>query len=95
MAAKRNYKDSLFRAIFKDKKNLLSLYNAISDQQLTDWRLIRLHQLKGVLFNIMRNDLAFTIGKEEIALMEEQSSPNGNMPLRFAFVHVSGQDLSA
>lgn len=82
MAAKRNYKDSLFRAIFKDKKNLLSLYNAISDQQLTDWRLIRLHQLKGVLFNIMRNDLAFTIGKEEIVLMEEQSSPNGNMPLR-------------
>lgn len=91
MAAKRNYKDSLFRAIFKDKKNLLSLYNAISDQQLTDWRLIRLHQLKGVLFNIMRNDLAFTIGKEEIVLMEEQTQ----WQYAIAFVHVSGQDLSA
>ena len=26
----RNYKDSLFRMLFKDKENLLSLYNALN-----------------------------------------------------------------
>lgn len=85
MAAKRNYKDSMFRAIFKDKKALLSLYNAIRKTNITDWRAIRLNSLKGVLFNIMRNDLSFTVGEEEIILMEEQSTPNGNMPLRLFF----------
>lgn len=85
MAAKRNYKDSMFRAIFKDKRTLLSLYNAIRKTSLTDWRAIRLNSLKGVLFNIMRNDLSFTLGEEEIILMEEQSTPNGNMPLRLFF----------
>ena len=85
MAAKRNYKDSMFRAIFKDKKALLSLYNAIRKTNITDWRAIRLNSLKGVLFNIMRNDLSFTLGEEEIILMEEQSTPNGNMPLRLFF----------
>lgn len=85
MAAKRNYKDSMFRAIFKDKRTLLSLYNAIRKTSLTDWRAIRLNSLKGVLFHIMRNDLSFTVGEEEIILMEEQSTPNGNMPLRLFF----------
>ena len=85
MAAKRNYKDSMFRAIFKDKKALLSLYNAIRKTNITDWRAIRLNSLKGVLFNIMRNDLSFTVGEEEVILMEEQSTPNGNMPLRLFF----------
>ena len=27
----RNYKDSLFRMIFREKEKLLNLYNAISD----------------------------------------------------------------
>ncbi|MCM1258684.1 MAG: hypothetical protein NC307_12620 [Roseburia sp.] len=26
----RNYKDTVFRAVFKDKVNLLSLYNAVN-----------------------------------------------------------------
>ena len=34
MQGKRNYRDSLFRNIFKDKKRLCSLYNALSDQYL-------------------------------------------------------------
>ena len=28
--AQRNYKDSIFRMLFKDKENLLSLYNALN-----------------------------------------------------------------
>ena len=30
MAARRNYKDSLFRMVFREKGELLSLYNAIN-----------------------------------------------------------------
>ena len=29
--ANRNYKDSVFRFIFKEKKELLALYNAVND----------------------------------------------------------------
>ena len=29
MKAKRNYRESLFRSVFNNKKNLLSLYNAL------------------------------------------------------------------
>ena len=32
----RNYKDTLFRMIFSDKKALLSLYNAISGKDYKD-----------------------------------------------------------
>ena len=32
----RNYKDSVFRMLFKDKKNLLSLYNALNKTDYTD-----------------------------------------------------------
>jgi len=33
MQGKRNYKDSLFRNIFKDKKRLCSLYNVYCTQK--------------------------------------------------------------
>ena len=32
----RNYKDSIFRMLFKDKENLLSLYNALNKTDYTD-----------------------------------------------------------
>ena len=34
--ANRNYKDSLFRMIFREKKELLSLYNAINESAYTE-----------------------------------------------------------
>ena len=30
VSANRNYKDTVFRMLFSDRKNLLSLYNAVS-----------------------------------------------------------------
>ena len=35
-SAKRNYKDSLFRMVFREKKELLSLYNAINGTMYED-----------------------------------------------------------
>ena len=33
-AAKKKYKDTIFRMLFSDKKNLLSLYNALNGKKL-------------------------------------------------------------
>lgn len=33
---RRNYKDTVFRMIFREKKNLLSLYNALNSTAYTD-----------------------------------------------------------
>ena len=34
--ANRKYKDTVFRMLFSDRKNLLSLYNAINETSYTD-----------------------------------------------------------
>ncbi|MCM1121879.1 MAG: hypothetical protein NC416_04790 [Eubacterium sp.] len=34
--AQRNYKDTVFRMLFKEKENLLSLYNALNGTDYTD-----------------------------------------------------------
>ena len=33
VSANRNYKDTVFRMLFSDKKNLLSLYNAVHSRE--------------------------------------------------------------
>ena len=34
--ANRKYKDTVFRILFSDRKNLLSLYNAVNGREYTD-----------------------------------------------------------
>jgi hypothetical protein len=36
VTANRKYKDTIFRMLFSDRKNLLSLYNAINETAYTD-----------------------------------------------------------
>ena len=36
VTANRKYKDTVFRMLFSDRKNLLSLYNAINETAYTD-----------------------------------------------------------
>ena len=36
VTVQRNYKDTIFRMLFKDKENLLSLYNALNKTDYTD-----------------------------------------------------------
>jgi len=83
MAAKRKYKDSVFISLFKDKKRLLELYNAIEGTSYKNPDLININTLEGVLFPDRQNDISFTIGDKLIVLIEHQSSINENMPLRF------------
>lgn len=81
MGAKKNYRDSLFRNIFKDKRRLKSLYESLSGKDIPVSE-IRLNTLKGVFFNDIKNDISFEAAGRLIVLIEHQSTWNPNMPLR-------------
>ena len=85
MSTQRNYKDALFRAIFKQSPELLQLYNAIFHTALTDANQLKLSTLDYALSYAMRNDLSFYVGNKAITLIEQQSTANGNMALRLLF----------
>jgi predicted transposase/invertase (TIGR01784 family) len=83
MPAKRKYKDSVFTSLFKDKKRLLELYNALDGTSYKNPNIISINTLEGVLFPDRQNDISFTIGDKLVVLIEHQSRINENMPLRF------------
>ena len=80
----RNYKDTLFRMIFSDKKALLSLYNAISGKDYKDPDELEIVTLENAIYMNKKNDLAFVIDSS-LHLFEHQSTDSPNMPLRNLF----------
>lgn len=79
--ARRSYKDSLFRMLFRDRSQLLSLYNAVNRTSYTDPEALTIVTLENAVYMNMKNDVAFLIGFE-LNLYEHQSTWNPNMPLR-------------
>ena len=77
----RNFKDTLFRKIFDNKKDLLSLYNALNDTEHTDENLIVINTIEDAIYIGYKNDISFVIDSE-LNLYEHQSSVNKNMPIR-------------
>lgn len=77
----RKYKDVLFRRIFREKKDLLDLYNALNGSTYKDPEVLEVVTMEDVIFMKMKNDLSFIIGSH-INLYEHQSTWNTNMPLR-------------
>ena len=55
----RSYKDSLFRFVFAEKKNLLELYNAINGSHYENTEDLEVHTLEDVLYLGVKNDLSF------------------------------------
>ena len=80
----RKYKDVLFRFIFRDKKDLLSLYNAINGTDNKKPEELEINTLENVIYMKMKNDLSFLVGAS-MNLYEHQSTWNPNMPLRGLF----------
>lgn len=80
----RTYKDSLFRMIFREKKELLSLYNAINQSDYQDPEELEVNVLEDVIYMGMKNDVSFIID-DYMNLYEAQSTWNPNMPLRGVF----------
>ena len=80
----RQYKDRLFRFIFQDKRDLLSLYNAVNGSSYENPDELEIHTLDDVMYMSMKNDVSFLIDNR-LSLYEEQSNWNPNMPLRGLF----------
>lgn len=77
----RKYKDVLFRHLFREKRDLLSLYNALNGSTYEDPDDLEVVTMEDVIFMKMKNDLSFIIGSQ-LNLYEHQSTWNPNMPLR-------------
>ena len=77
----RNYKDRLFRMIFRDKKELLSLYNAMNGTSYTNQEDLKITTLDNAIYLNMKNDLSFLINSG-LSLYEHQSTYNPNLSLR-------------
>ena len=80
-AANRKYKDTIFRMLFSDKKNLLSLYNALNGKDYRDCDKLEIVTLENAIYMSMKNDLAFILDLA-LFLWEHQSTYNPNIPLR-------------
>ena len=80
----RRYKDTIFRMLFSDKKNLLELYNAVSGRHYDNPEDLKIVTLENAVYMGMKNDLAFLLSTG-IYLYEHQSTVNPNMPLRNLF----------
>lgn len=84
LKAKRMYKDTIFRMLYHDKENLLSLYNAVNGREYTDPEKLQVVTLENAIYMGMKNDLAFIMDMN-LYLYEHQSTYNPNIPLRNLF----------
>ena len=78
------YKDTIFRWLFSDRKNLLSLYNAVTGRNYTDADALDIVTLESAVYLGMKNDVAFLVDTR-LYLCEHQSTYNPNIPLRNLF----------
>lgn len=77
----RKYKDRLFRFLFRERKDLLQLYNAVNGSNYADPEELEIVTLEDVIFMGIKNDLSFMIA-DSLNLYEHQSTYAPNMPLR-------------
>lgn len=80
----RNHKDRLFRLLFREKKELLSLYNAMNGTYYKDIEEMTITTLEDAVYIGMKNDVSFVL-YDEMMLYEHQSTDNPNIPLRDLF----------
>ena len=80
-AANRQYEDTVFRMLFSEKENLLSLYNAVTGNAYQNADDLKIVTLENAIYMGMKNDLAFML-ETNIYLYEHQSTLNPNIPLR-------------
>lgn len=78
------HKDRVFKIIFKEKKKLLNLYNALAGTDYTNEEELEINTLEDALYISMKNDLSFILDGR-MSVFEQQSTLNPNMPLRGLF----------
>ena len=80
LKANRNYKDTVFRMIFSDRKNLLSLYNAVNGTSYKNPEELEIVTLENAIYMGMKNDLALivargickNVGRDEVHSLVDQ-----------------------
>ena len=77
----REYKSTVFAMLFKDRDNLLSLYNALNGSDYDSADDLEIVTLENATYMAMKNDNSFLFDRK-LYLYEHQSTPNPNMPLR-------------
>ncbi len=77
----RNHKDTVFRMLFREKKNLLELYNALNGTAHTDETALEVYTLENSIYMNVKNDVSLLFDGE-LCLFEHQASVNPNLPLR-------------
>lgn len=75
------YKDRIFRMVFKEKKELLALYNAMNETDYDNPEDLMITTLDNAIYMSMKNDVSFLL-YDKLTLYEHQSTDNPNMPLR-------------
>ena len=75
----RLYKSRLFELRFRDKKELLQLYNAMNETNYDDPELLQINTLENAIYLSMHNDISFIIDSR-LALYEHQSTCRPNLP---------------
>ena len=80
----RTYKDRLFKIIFEDKKELLSLYNALTGKNYQNPDELEINTIDDVIYMHLKNDMPFILDDWQ-NLFEQQSTFNPNQPLRGFF----------
>ncbi len=79
----RKYKDTIFRRLFNNKEEIIPLYNQISGNNIAEDAEVEIITLTDTMYVEQVNDLGFTVDDRLVVLVEQQSSINPNMPLRF------------
>lgn len=77
----RTQKDRMFRMIFSDKRELLTLYNAVNNTAYMDESNLRISTLENAIYMNVKNDVSCILDMH-LELYEHQSTVNSNIPLR-------------
>lgn len=81
LAVKRNYKDTVFRMIYRQKKELLELFNGLNGTFYESSQELNVYTLDNAIYMNIKNDVSVLLDSI-LTLYEQQSTVNPNMPLR-------------
>ncbi len=81
-AVRREYKDTVFRMLHRDKRKLLALYNGVNGTNYDNPDDLEIVTLENAIYMSCKNDVACVIDFT-LDMYEQQSTVNPNMPLRY------------
>lgn len=84
LTVNRTFKSRIFAMLYRDKKELLDLYNAVTGKHYENPDELEINTLENAIYMSMQNDVSFLIDSR-LSLYEHQSTYNPNLPLRFLF----------